>query len=69
LKVEVLVTHGAPGIRAAKQATTTIPIVMAASGDAVATGLVSSMARPSENVTRMTFFAPELAAKRDKVVY
>lgn len=64
LNVEVLVAHGAPGIRAAKQATTTIPIVMAASGDAVATGLVSSIARPSGNVTGMTFFAPELAAKR-----
>lgn len=64
LNIEALVTHGAPGIRAAKQATTTIPIVMAASGDAVATGLVPSIARPSGNVTGMTFFAPALAAKR-----
>src|SRR5947209_3532529 len=41
LDVDVLVTYGTPGTRAAKQATTTIPIVMAVSGDALATGLVS----------------------------
>ena len=45
--VDLLITHGTPGTRAAKQATTTIPIVMAISGDAIATGLVSSLARPS----------------------
>ena len=64
LKVEVLVTHGTPGTRAAKGATTTIPIVMAVSGDAVATGLVPSIARPGGNLTGSTFFNPELAAKR-----
>jgi putative tryptophan/tyrosine transport system substrate-binding protein len=64
LKVDVIVTHGIPGILAAKQATTTIPIVMAVSGDAVASGLVSSIARPGGNVTGLTFFTPELAVKR-----
>ena len=45
MPVDLLITHGTPGTRAAKQATSTIPIVMAISGDAVATGLVSSLAR------------------------
>jgi putative ABC transport system substrate-binding protein len=48
----------------AKQATTTIPIVMAISGDAIATGLVSSLARPESNLTGSTFFLPQLNAKR-----
>jgi putative ABC transport system substrate-binding protein len=48
----------------AKQATTTIPIVMAISGDAIATGLVSSLARPEANLTGSTFFLPQLNAKR-----
>jgi len=48
----------------AKQATTTIPIVMAISGDAIATGLVSSLARPDANLTGSTFFLPQLNAKR-----
>jgi ABC-type uncharacterized transport system substrate-binding protein len=62
--VDVIVAHGTPGILAAKQATATIPIVMAASGDAEASGLVASLARPGGNVTGSTFFNPELAAKR-----
>jgi ABC-type uncharacterized transport system substrate-binding protein len=62
--VDVLVTHGTPGTRVAKQATTTIPIVMAISGDAIATGLVSSLARPEANLTGSTFFLPQLNAKR-----
>ena len=64
LKVDVIVTHGTPGTFAAKKATTAIPIVMAISGDAVATGLVPSVARPGGNITGSTFFNPELAAKR-----
>jgi putative tryptophan/tyrosine transport system substrate-binding protein len=64
LNVDVLVTGGTPGVRAAKQATTTIPIVMTMSGDAVASGLVDSLARPGSNVTGSTFFSPELMAKR-----
>jgi putative ABC transport system substrate-binding protein len=62
--VDVLITHGTPGTRAAKQATTTIPIVMAISGDAIATGLVSSLARPEANLTGSTYFLPQLNAKR-----
>jgi ABC-type uncharacterized transport system substrate-binding protein len=64
LNVDVLVTYGTPGVRAAKRATTTIPIVMAASADAVATGLVGSLARPDGNVTGLTIFGPEITAKR-----
>jgi putative tryptophan/tyrosine transport system substrate-binding protein len=64
LNVDVLVTFGTPGARAAKEATTTIPIVMAASGDAVATGFIASLARPGGNVTGQTIFNPELCAKR-----
>jgi len=64
LKVDVILAHGTPGVLAAKQATTTIPIVMAVVGDALGSGIVSSLARPGGNVTGMTFFNPELAAKR-----
>jgi putative tryptophan/tyrosine transport system substrate-binding protein len=64
LNVDVIVTHGTPGTRTAKQATTTIPIVMAISGDAIATGIVTSLARPEANLTGSTFFLPELNAKR-----
>ena len=64
LKLDILLTQATPGTRAAKQATKTIPIVMVVSGDAIATGLVSSLARPGGNITGTTFFAPELAAKR-----
>jgi putative ABC transport system substrate-binding protein len=63
-QVDLLITHGTPGTRAAKQTTSTVPIVMAISGDAVATGLVSNLARPEANVTGSTFFLPELNAKR-----
>ena len=64
LRVDVIVTHGTPGVLAAKKATTTIPIVMAAAGDALGSGLVPSLARPEGNVTGTTFFLPEIAAKR-----
>ena len=64
LKVDVLITVGVPGTRAAKGATTTIPIVIAATGDAVASGLVASLARPGGNVTGSTYFIQELFAKR-----
>ena len=64
LKLELIVTHGTPGTLAAKRATTTIPIVMAVSGDAVATGLVASIARPGGNITGSSFLFPELTAKR-----
>jgi ABC-type uncharacterized transport system substrate-binding protein len=63
LKVDVLVTAGTPGALAAKQATTTIPIVMVGIGDAVATGVVASLARPGGNITGSTDSVPELMAK------
>ncbi len=63
LKVDVIVTHGT-GTRVVKSATMTIPIVMALSGDPVATGLVASLARPGGNVTGMSGINPEIAAKR-----
>ena len=63
LKVDLLATYGTPGTLAAKQATTTVPIVMIVSGDAVATGIIASLARPGGNVTGLTFFSPELNAK------
>ena len=64
LNVDLVLTHGAPGARAAKAATSTIPIVIAISGEAVATGLVQSLARPGGNVTGSTFSYAELNAKR-----
>jgi putative ABC transport system substrate-binding protein len=64
LKIDVLVTYGTPGSLAAKRATTTIPIVMVHSGDAVAAGIVASLARPGGNLTGTTYFLPELMAKR-----
>lgn len=67
-KVDVIVTHGTPGTSAAKQATQTIPIVMAIVGDATATGIVPSIARPGGNITGSSFFNPELAAKRIEMV-
>jgi putative ABC transport system substrate-binding protein len=68
LKVDLIVTHGTPGVLAAKRATTTIPIVMASSGDALGSGLVSDLAHPTGNVTGLTFFNPELASKRLELV-
>ena len=64
LKVDVIVTAATPAARAAKKATSTIPIVMVDPGDPVALGLVQSLARPGGNATALTSFAPELAGKR-----
>jgi ABC-type uncharacterized transport system substrate-binding protein len=63
LNVEVIVTY-ATGVYAALRATARIPIVFAATGDVVAMGLVASLAHPGGNVTGLTFFLPELMAKR-----
>ena len=63
LKVDVLITH-AEGTSVAKRATASIPIVMAYSADAMATGLVASLARPEGNVTGSTILIPEISAKR-----
>ena len=64
VNVDVIVTHGAPGTRAAQKATRTIPIVMATSGDAVATGLVASLARPGGNTTGLTALGYDMMRKR-----
>ena len=64
LNVDVIVTSGTPATLAAKQATSTIPIVVAAVGDAVAAGIVGSLARPGGNITGTSFFSPELMSKR-----
>ena len=62
--VDVIVAGSNPGALAAKQATSTIPIVMVTTGDPVAGGLVESLARPGANVTGVTTIAQELSAKR-----
>lgn len=64
LQPDVLVTHAAPGIRAARRATSTIPIVMGASGDPVRLGFVKSLARPGGNTTGVTSLVFDLPAKR-----
>jgi len=64
LKVDVLVATDPTAIRAAKQATKTIPIVMLTNQDPVATGLVDSLAHPGGNVTGITRLARELSGKR-----
>jgi len=64
LKVAVIVPQGRQAILAAKAATKTVPIVMAAEGDPVAAGLIASLARPGGNVTGMVMLLPELTAKR-----
>jgi len=64
LKVDVIVAANTPAALAAKRATRTIPIVCPAFPDPVATGLVTSFARPGGNVTGLSFFGPELVGKR-----
>src|SRR5579859_5304725 len=63
LKVDVIVTSGSEGISAAKQATTTIPIVFAVTADPVAIGLVESLARPGGNVTGLSGETTDFAGK------
>ena len=63
-RCDVILTATTPATLALKGATATIPIVMATSGDAVRAGLVASLAQPGGNVTGLTFFGPELYAKR-----
>ncbi|MGH7399378.1 MAG: ABC transporter substrate-binding protein [Candidatus Rokuibacteriota bacterium] len=64
LKVDVIVTTGGPASGAAKQATSSIPIVLALVGDADSLGIIESLARPGGNVTGVTDQSAELSAKR-----
>jgi putative ABC transport system substrate-binding protein len=64
LSVDVIITYGAPGTLALKQATSTVPIVMAVIGNAVEVGAVASLARPGGNITGFSFLWEELTAKR-----
>jgi putative tryptophan/tyrosine transport system substrate-binding protein len=64
LKVDVIVTQGTPAALAAKDVTTTIPIVMVGVGDPVGSGLVASLARPGGNITGLSLLAPELVGKQ-----
>ena len=58
LKVDLIVTVGAPGTRAAKDATSTIPIVMGQDTDPVGNGFVASLARPGGNITGLSAVSP-----------
>jgi putative ABC transport system substrate-binding protein len=64
LKVDVIVTWGPTATLAAKEATNTIPIVMANDADPVASGVVASLARPGGNITGFSTLSPELSGKR-----
>jgi putative ABC transport system substrate-binding protein len=64
LKVDVIVTAGGTSTRAVKEATVTIPIVMAFGDDPVGSGFVASLARPGGNITGLATLAPELSGKR-----
>ena len=68
LKVDVIVTAGPAATRAAKEATSTIPIVMAQDPDPVGNGFVASLARPGGNITGLSTVAPELSGKRVEIL-
>jgi len=64
LNVDVIVAIGTSSVRAARVATSTIPIVMRSGVDPVEAGFVSSLTRPGGNVTGVSILAPEVSAKR-----
>jgi len=68
LKVDVIVAALTPAVQAARHATSDIPIVMAPAGDPVATGLISSLARPGGNITGNTVLSPDLGPKRLQIL-
>jgi len=68
LKVAVILTYGTPASQAAKRATATIPIVMAAIIDPLASGLVTSLARPGENLTGQSMMSPDLVEKQLEIL-
>jgi putative ABC transport system substrate-binding protein len=68
LKVDIIVTAGSSPTRAVKEATTTIPIVMAQDPDPIGSGFVASLARPGGNITGLSALAPELNGKRLEIL-
>jgi putative ABC transport system substrate-binding protein len=68
LKVDLIVVAGTSAALAAKSATTTIPIVLTATGDPVAAGLIASLARPGGNITGLSSLTPELGGKRLEIL-
>jgi putative ABC transport system substrate-binding protein len=67
-QVNVLITAGTPSALAAKKATTSVPIVMAAVGDAVGSNIVASLARPGGNMTGLSTLYPQLEGKRMQIL-
>ena len=68
LKVDVIVTRGTPAAKAVKNATSTVPVVMMASGDPVGVGLVTSLACPGGNITGLSAIVGELSPKRLELI-
>jgi putative ABC transport system substrate-binding protein len=68
LPVDLIASYGTPASRAAKAATSTIPIVMISVGDPVGAGLVQSLAHPGGNITGNTIISPDLAPKRMQLI-
>jgi putative ABC transport system substrate-binding protein len=68
LPVDIIVTSGSDATRAAKEATLTIPIVMASSNDPIGDGFVASLARPGGNITGLSQLSPELNGKRLEIL-
>ena len=68
LKVDVIVTEGPTATRSAKEATSTIPIVMAQDPDPIGSGFVASLARPGGNITGLSRVAPELSGKQLEIL-
>ncbi|MEP6983895.1 MAG: ABC transporter substrate-binding protein, partial [Sphingomicrobium sp.] len=64
LGVDLIVTRGTPAALAAKEATATIPVVMAAIGEPLGVGIVATLARPGGNITGLSAFVTELSGKR-----
>jgi putative ABC transport system substrate-binding protein len=64
LNVDVIVAAASPAIRAAQQATSTIPIVMAGTGDPIASGLVANLAHPGGNTTGLSLLSPDVSTKQ-----
>ena len=67
-KVDIIVAGGGPTTRAAKAATSTIPIIMTNDSDPVVNGFVASLARPGGNITGLSILAPELSGKRLEIL-